>query len=120
MSLKASQAKTIEKVEQMLFDLKIKTEQNTSTSTARTILRKEKEIVFDESIDSDSSSSASDKIYLLENLIPCLLQKTGIQNSFLLICSLKKEFFKPSFLFLLISFMNEILMVYLNMKLLIK
>ena len=64
LSLKASQAKTIEKVEQMLSDLKIKTEQNTSTSTARTILRKEKEIVFDESTDSDSSSSASDKIDL--------------------------------------------------------
>ena len=64
MSLKASQAKTIEKAEQMLSDLKIKTEQNASTSTARTILRKEKEIVFDESTDSDSSSSASDKIDL--------------------------------------------------------
>ena len=64
LSLKASQAKTIEKVEQMLSDLKIKTEQNTSTSTARTILRKEKEIVFDESTDSDSSSFASDKIDL--------------------------------------------------------
>ena len=48
----------------MLSDLKIKTEQNTSTSTARTILRKEKEIVFDESTDSDSSSSAFGKIDL--------------------------------------------------------
>ena len=64
LSLKASQAKTIEKVEQMLSDLKIKTEQNASTSTTRTILRKEKEIVFDESTNSDSSSSASDKIDL--------------------------------------------------------
>ena len=37
--LKTSQAKTIEKVEQMLSNLKIKTEQNTSTSTARAISR---------------------------------------------------------------------------------
>ena len=61
LSLKTSQAKTIEKVEQMLSDLKIKTEQNTSTSTAYAISRKEKEIVFDESTDSDSSSSTSNK-----------------------------------------------------------
>ena len=61
LSLKTSQAKTIEKVEQMLSELKIKIEQNTSTSTARAISRKEKEIIFDESTYSDSSFSASDK-----------------------------------------------------------
>ena len=37
---------------------------------------------------------------LLENPIPCLSQKIGIQNLLLLICNLKKDFFKPSFLFL--------------------
>ena len=63
-SLKTSQAKTIEKVEQMLSDLKIKTEQNTSISTTCAISRKEKEIVFDDSIDSDSSTSASNKTVL--------------------------------------------------------
>ena len=51
---------------------------------------------------------------------PCLLQKTGIPDLLLLICSLKKEFFKHSFLFLLISFMNGIFMVCLNKKSLIK
>ena len=47
LSLKTTQSKTIEKVEQMLFDLqKIKTKQNTtSTSTAHAISRKGKYIV---------------------------------------------------------------------------
>ena len=57
---------------------------------------------------------------LLEIPNSCLLQKTGIQNLLILICSLKKDLFKPSFLFLLIKFMNEILMVCLNRKSLIK
>ena len=49
----------------MLFDLqKIKTEQNTSTSTARAISRKKEEKVFSEDLDSDSSSSTSDKTAL--------------------------------------------------------
>ena len=48
----------------MLSDLKIKTEQNTSTSTTCAISRKEKEIVFYDSIDSESSTSASDKTVL--------------------------------------------------------
>ena len=47
-------------------------------------------------------------------------KKIDIQDLLLLICSLKKEFFKHSFLFLLISFMNGILMVCLNKKSLIK
>ena len=57
---------------------------------------------------------------LLEIPNPCHLQKIGIQNLLLLICSLKKDLFKHSFLFLLISFMNGILMVCLNRKSLIK
>ena len=62
LSLKTIQTKTIEKVEQMLLDLqKIKTEFNTSTSTARAISRKKEEKVFSEDLDSDSSSSTSDK-----------------------------------------------------------
>ena len=47
---------------------------------------------------------------------PCLLQKTGIQVLLLLIYSLKKELFKHISLFLLISFMNGILMICLNKK----
>ena len=62
LSLKTIQTKTIEKVEQMLLDLqKIKTAYNTSTSTARAILRKKEEKVFSEDLDSDSLSSTSDK-----------------------------------------------------------
>ena len=57
---------------------------------------------------------------LLEITNPCLLQRTGIQDLLLLICSLKKDLFKHSFLFLLISFMNGILMVCLNKKSLIR
>ena len=128
LSLKTPQANTIEKVEQMLSDLRVKTEQGTSTSTACAISRKEKETVFEENTDSDSSSSASNKTVseLLEikrfvgKPNPISFTKTGIQNLLLLTCSLKKEFSKLSFLFLLINSMNEILMVYLNKKLLIK
>ena len=42
-NLKTTQKKTIEKIEQMLFDLqKIKTEQNISTNTAHAISKKRK------------------------------------------------------------------------------
>ena len=56
LSLKTTQTKTIEKVEQMLFDLqKMKTKQNnTSTSTARAISRKGKEISSSKDLDIDS------------------------------------------------------------------
>ena len=57
---KTSQAKTLDIVEKMLSDLKIKTE-NTSTSAAQTISRNEKEIVSEENTDSDSLSSVSIK-----------------------------------------------------------
>ena len=48
LSLKTTKTKTIEKVEQMLFDLqKIKIEQNiTSTSTTRAISKKREEVFF--------------------------------------------------------------------------
>ena len=47
LSLKTSRDKTIEKVEQMFFNLqKIKTEQGTSTNTAHAISRKKREILF--------------------------------------------------------------------------
>ena len=129
-NFKTSQAKTLDIVEKMLSDLKVKSE-GTSTSAARIISRNEKEIVSDENIDSDSLFFVSTKkmflmmIYqklkdLLEIPNPCLLQKIGIQNLLLLICSLKKDLFKPNFLFLLIKFMNGILMVCLNRKSLIK
>ena len=44
--LKTSQAKTLEIVEKMFFDLKVKTK-GTSTSVARTISRNEKETIFE-------------------------------------------------------------------------
>ena len=59
-NFKTSQAKTLDIVEKMLSDLKIKTE-GTSTSAACTVSRNEKEIVSDENIDSDSLSSISAK-----------------------------------------------------------
>ena len=57
---KTSQSKTLEVVEKMLSDLKVKTE-GTSRSTACTISRNGKEIVFDENTDSDIVSSISAK-----------------------------------------------------------
>ena len=60
LKFKTSQAKTLDIVEKMLSDLKVKTE-GTSTSAACTISRKEKEIVSDENTDSDSLSSVSVK-----------------------------------------------------------
>ena len=53
---KTSQAKTLEIVEKMLSDLKVKTE-STTTSAAQTISRNEKEIVSKENTDFDSLSS---------------------------------------------------------------
>ena len=126
---KTSQSKTLEIVEKILSDLKIKIE-GTSRSTACTISRNGKEIVSDENTNFDIVSSVSAKMIfdddlpkikdLLEIPNPCLLQRTGIQDLLLLICSLKKDIFKHSFLFLLISFMNGILMVCQNKKSLIK
>ena len=58
--VKTSQSKTLEIVEKMLSDLKVKTE-GTSRSTACTISRNEKEIVSDENTDSDTVSSVSTK-----------------------------------------------------------
>ena len=57
---KTSQSKTLEIVEKMFFDLKVKTE-GTSRSTACTISRNEKEIVSDENTDFDNVSSVSAK-----------------------------------------------------------
>ena len=57
---KTSQSKTLEVVEKMLSDLKVKTE-GTFRSTTCTISRKGKEIVSDENIDSDTFSSVSAK-----------------------------------------------------------
>ena len=57
---KTSQSKTLEIVEKMLSDLKVKTE-GTSRSTACTISRNEKESISDENTDSDTVSSVSAK-----------------------------------------------------------
>ena len=130
MNFKTSQSKTLKIFEKMLFDLKVKIEgTSSSTPAARTISKNE--IVSNENTDSDTVSSVFVKKIFDDDLLeikrfvgnPKLMsftKKTGIQNLLLLICSLKKELFKHSFLFLFISFMNEILMVCLNKKSLIK
>ena len=56
---KTSQSKTLEIVEKMLSDLKVKTE-GTSRSAACTISRNEKEIVSDENTDSDTIKGEGD------------------------------------------------------------
>ena len=57
---KTSQSKTVEIVEKMLSNLKVKTEgTSTTTSVARTISKKE--IVSEENIDSDTVSFVSAK-----------------------------------------------------------
>ena len=57
---KTSQSKTVEIVEKMLSNLKVKTEgTSTTTSAARTISKKE--IVSEENIDSDTVSFVSAK-----------------------------------------------------------
>ncbi|KAL4601694.1 hypothetical protein ACB092_10G000200 [Castanea dentata] len=57
-----SQGSTVEKIEKMLADLKVKTEQtSTSRSAACAISRNEKEIVSDDDTNSDSLSSKSSK-----------------------------------------------------------
>ena len=126
---KTSQSKTLEVVEKMFVDLKVKTEGTLEVQFA----------LFQEMVKKSFLMKILIlilfplfllKIFLmmiyqkLKDLLeipnPCLLQKTGIQDLLLLICNLKKELFKHSFLFLLISFMNGILMVCLNKKSLIK
>ena len=57
---KTSQSKTLEVVEKMLSDLKVKTE-GTSRSAACTISKNGKEIVSDKNTDSDTVSSVSAK-----------------------------------------------------------
>ena len=58
LKFKTSQAKTLDIVEKMLFDLKVKTK-STSTSAARTISKKE--IVSEENTNSDTVSFVSAK-----------------------------------------------------------
>ena len=119
----------LEVVDIMLSGLKVKTE-GTSRSTTCTISKNGNEIVSDENTDSDTVSSVSTKKIFdndlpeikrfVGNPKPMSFTKTGIQDLLFLIYSLKKEFFKYSFLFLLISFMNGIFMVCLNKKSLLK
>ena len=60
MNFKTSQTKTLEIVEKILYDLKVKTEStSSSTLVARTISKNE--IVSDENTDSDTVSSVSAK-----------------------------------------------------------
>ena len=58
--LKTSQSKMLEVVDKMLSDLKVKTE-GTSRSTACTISKNGKEIIFDENTGSDIVSSIAAK-----------------------------------------------------------
>ena len=61
---KTSQSKTLEVVEKMLSDLKVKTEgTSSSTPVAQTILKNE--IVSDENTDSDTVSFVSAKRFLM-------------------------------------------------------
>ena len=63
MNFKTSQTKTLEIVEKMLSDLKVKTKgTSSSTPAARTISKNE--IVSDENTDSDTVSSVSAKVEL--------------------------------------------------------
>ena len=93
----------------MLTDLKVKTE-STSRNTACTISKKEKEIVSDEHTDSDTVSSVS-ATKAFGNDFPQIKRFVG---------NPKPMSFKHSSLFLLINFMNGLLMVCLNKKSLIK
>ena len=126
---KTSQSKTLEVVEKMFVDLKVKTEGTLEVQFAlfqemvkKSFLMKiQILILFPLFLLKIFLMMIYQKLKdLLEIPNPCLLQKTGIQDLLLLICNLKKELFKHSFLFLLISFMNGILMVCLNKKSLIK
>ena len=65
---KTSQSKTLEIVEKMLSDLKVKTK-GTSRSSACTISRNGKEIVSDENTDSDTISSVSAKKIFNDDLL---------------------------------------------------
>ena len=126
---KTSQSKTLEVVEKMFVDLKVKTKGTLEVQFAlfqemvkKSFLMKiQILILFPLFLLKIFLMMIYQKLKdLLEIPNPCLLQKTGIQDLLLLICNLKKELFKHSFLFLLISFMNGILMVCLNKKSLIK
>ena len=65
--LKTSQSKTLEVVEKMLSDLKVKTEgTSSSTPAAQTISKNE--IVSEENIDSDTVSSVSAKMIFDDDL----------------------------------------------------
>ena len=124
---KTSQAKTLEIVEKMLSDLKVKL--RVLLQVLLELFQKMRRKLFLKKIQILTHyllfllKRFLMMIYqklkdLLENPIPYLLQKIG--NLLLLICSLKNDLFKPNFLFLLIKFMNGILMVCLNRKSLIK
>ena len=126
---KTSHSKTLEIVEKMLVDLKVKTEgTSTSTPAACTFQEMKKKLLLIQNLilyllflQKRFLMMIYQKLKdLLETPNPCLLQRIGIQNPFFLICSLKKDIFKHSFLSLLINFMNGILMVCLNKKSLIK
>jgi hypothetical protein len=125
LGLKPKSAKTMEKIEEMLSDLKI----SQASSSGKIISPLSYPLT-----DSDSLPQTVPLILILRCLkkllekliwiqkfkefitIPNLLvlQKIGIPDQLLQICSLKKESFKHNFLFLLIKYMNGILMVCLN------
>ena len=72
---KTSQSKMLEIVDKMLFDLKVKAE-GTSRSTTCTISKNGKEIVSDEHTDSDTVSSVSAKT-IFDNDLPEIKKFVG-------------------------------------------
>ena len=79
LKFKTSQAKTLDIVEKMLADLKVKTEgTSTSTPAARTISKNGKEIIFEEYTDSDTLSSVFAKKGFDDDLLEI---KRFVENS---------------------------------------
>ena len=82
LNLKTAQAKTIEKVEKVLSDLqKIKTEHNSSsTSIARAITSKGKEVVQTKDSNSDSSSSSPTDIQKSKSIGKLILDMPEVKR----------------------------------------
>ena len=126
---KTSQSKTLEIVEKMLSDLKVKIK-GTSSSTPATRTISKNEIASDENTNSNIVSFVSAK-NIFDDDLPEIKKIVGNSKPMSFTKNWYSKFtppdmqfeersFKHSFLFLLISFMNGILIICLNKKLLIK
>jgi hypothetical protein len=131
LGLKSKSQKNIEKIEEMIAELKIRQASPTTppASSSKTITPISHQFSDTDSVSSHDSTDSD--IRILEenfgkvNLEPKLqrifndskpinLEKIGIPDLLLLIYNLKKDFSNPNFLFLLINCMSGILMVCLN------